>query len=357
MEGKAQPLLRENLDTLAQSGTAGFDDFSGYGGRLVQGEGSDMADKNRWKGRAKRKVITQAMILALVEVAKKKGEPEQEQAYWNAYHCQTRLVSHDGRIYGKYCKNRFCTICCSIRKAEILNRYLPVVSQWEDPHFVTLTVKAVPAGKLKLWLKGIQKAFRLIRQKYKKRNQRGKGVKLIGIKSLECNFNPQAKTYNPHLHLIVPNAEIAKILIVEWQQLWNRKGEKLTTPWAQHRRRVKDVEHDLIELIKYGSKIFTEPDVNYKAGSKIPLMIYAAALDTILCAMKPYRLFERFGFNLPKQAIFQKQEAFLQRFDEWVFDASLHDWHNLETGELLTGYLPSPQLRFLLGQRIDTDLR
>lgn len=343
----------KSFNTLAQSGTADSDALPYLSGKMAYGEGSDLTNKDAWKGRAKRKMITQKLMLALVDVVVKKGDMERQKDYWNTYHCQNNLFSNGGRIHGKYCKNRFCTVCCSIRKAEIINKYLPVISKWEDPHFVTLTVKAVPEAKLKRWFYGIQRAFRQIREKHKKRDQRCTGENLIGIKCLECNFNPITKTYNPHLHLIVPNEATAKILIAEWLRKWTKK---FTSPLAQNMRRVENVESDLIELIKYGSKIFTEPDRNYKGQSKIPLMVYAAALDTILCAMKPYRLFERFGFNLPKQPKRCKPPEFLEQYEEWAFHPSLNDWYSMESGELLTGYIPTPQIRFLLG-RMDTDLR
>jgi len=148
---------------------------------------------------------------------------------------------------GKYCKNKFCTLCCAIRKAKIINM-----------------IKVI-AG------------FKLILSKHRKKNQRGKGIRLIGIKSLECNFHPAKATYNPHLHLIVQSEAIADILIEEWLTNWKR----YTSYKAQYKRRVEDRERDLIEIVKYGSKIFTEPDVNKKANSKGESHIYTAALDNI----------------------------------------------------------------------------
>ena len=43
----------------------------------------------------------------------------------------------------------------------------------------------------------------------------GKGIEFVGIKSLECKFNPINKTYNPRLHIIVANKEMADILVKE----------------------------------------------------------------------------------------------------------------------------------------------
>src|SRR5690606_16661515 len=88
------------------------------------------------------------------------------------------------------------------------------------PYFVTLTVKACKAKDLKKMLKGLIRAFKLITGKYRKRSQRKDDIKLVGVKSLECNFNPVKATYNPHLHVIVPNEETAKILIAEWLVKW-----------------------------------------------------------------------------------------------------------------------------------------
>jgi hypothetical protein len=178
---------------------------------------------------------------------------------------------------------------------------MPVIQQWESPYFVTLTVKAVTASKLKhLIKKGLRKAFHQINEKYRKKHLRGTGIKLVGIKSLECNFNPLKKSYNPHYHLIVANKEIAEILVKEWLEKWT---PKFASHKAQYIRQVTNKEHDLIEIVKYGSKIFTEPDVNKKSNGSNTSNIHAAALHNIFNAMKGVRIFDRFGFNLPPNTI------------------------------------------------------
>jgi len=299
------------------------------------------------------------MVLSLIDVAKEKGEPERIQAYWNAYHCLNNVIVTNGRMYGRYCKNRFCTICNAIRKADMINRYYPVISQWEDVQFVTLTVKSVKETSLNLWVFGMKKAFRQIRERCNKRYQRGKGIKLIGVKSLECNFNPNRKTYNPHYHLIVPNKEIAELLKKEWLEQWRPKKKneyryKFTTPAAQHIEPVYNLETALIETIKYGSKIFTEPDLNKKSQLKTPPKIYARALDNILVAMKGYRIFDRFGFNQPKQEQ-NRSTKVVADFENWTFPKDSSDWVNDETGEALTGFLPPLGLSHLLNECINTE--
>jgi len=63
----------------------------------------------------------------------------------------------------------------------------------------------------------------------------------------------------------------------------------------------------------------------------------------------------RFGFNLPKDALttIKVKPTFLQDYEEMIFDITANDWVNYETGEVLTGYVPTAQLDFLLNQHID----
>ena len=339
--------------TLAQSGT-GIPSYNTET-TVINGKGTDMYDNPSLLNRAKRKTITRKMIHSLIDVAKAKGEPQRVQAYWNAYHCQSKIISSNNKLYGNYCKNRFCTVCCAIRKAEIINKYYPILKQWENPYFVTLTVKAIKAKNLNKWVFGMNKAFSIIKDRCKKRHQRGKGIKLIGIKSLECNFNPQRKTYNPHFHIIVPTKEIAELLIKEWMLQWNKTGVIHTSPKAQHMRKVENLERDLIETIKYGSKIFTEADLKKKGKQSTAPMVYAYALDNILCAMKGKRIFDRFGFNLPKTAAKETTQKLISNYDEYIFSSGATDWVNQTTGECLTGYAQSLELSHLLNECINTD--
>lgn len=342
-------LSGKTINTLAQTGTNNFQSPD----KVVMGKGSDLADKKAWKGRAKRKKVAQALSVRLVAEVEKKGEPERKSAYWNTFHCQEKLTIYDGRSYGRYCKNRFCPLCNSIRKAEIINRYLPVIRTWEQPYFVTLTQKAVPAEKLGLWFSGVHRAFREIREKCKKRHQRGTGPQFMGIKSLECNFNPKRKTYNPHLHLIVPNKAMADLLIAEWQKKWT---DQFTSPFAQHSRKVKNVETDLIETIKYGSKIFTDFDARNKGV--FAKKIYVAALDNIYKAMKPYRIFERFGFNLPAAEKTRTEKTVPgSQCKDAVYAVEVSDWIDTKSGEGVTGYTSTAELEWLLMENVDMELQ
>ncbi|MBK8486135.1 MAG: hypothetical protein IPL31_17775 [Saprospiraceae bacterium] len=129
---------QNSLNTLVQKGTAIMNNPV----VVVRGEGTDMNNKKALKGRAKKKIITNKLMLALIDLAYKIGDKISVKAFWNTYHCQNRLISSENKLYGKYCKNRFCTVCNSIRKAEMIHKYLPVLKTQEQPYFVVLTVRS-----------------------------------------------------------------------------------------------------------------------------------------------------------------------------------------------------------------------
>lgn len=336
-----------NIYTLAESRT----NKAGQNNVIVNGEGSDLSKDNALKGRAKRKTITQIMMLNLITIAQENGEPELEKSYWNTYYCQQNIITADGRLYGKYCKNRFCTLCCANRKAEMINKYYPIMKDWEEPYFLTLTVKSCKAHQLKGYISSMLKTFQKIIEKYRKRNQRGTGLKLIGVKSLESNFNPKAKTYNPHFHIITKEKWMAEVIKKEWLAR-SKKGYALH--WCQKILPISNLETGLIEIIKYGSKIFTEPDLKNKAKQIDTAQIYLKALDTILTAMKGKRIFDRFGFNAPKKTCIKFIPAkLLSNYREWDYDQESCDWVDTITGEVLTDYKIPSHLQAILQNNIN----
>lgn len=336
------------LNTLAQSGgAAGVNPAV-----IIQGHGSELLNDKAITGRAKRKVIAQSLALALVDIARSKDDAEMERAFWNTYHCQSHIISHENRLYGKYCKNRHCPLCCSIRKAVLINKYLPTIRQWDAPCFVTLTVKACRAARLREILKAMIRGFRIITTKVRKRSKANGTGKMQGIRALECCFNPARCTYNPHFHVIVPNQETGESLIREWLRIWT---PKFAIRKAQHLRPVGDLESDLIETIKYGAKIFTEPDLDKKMQSNVNPAIYAAALYNIYDGMKGLRLFERFGFNTPPSKDAAIPARAITDYTEWLFVPEYHDWIGADNEQVLSNYSLPPELAELLGNCIDKE--
>ena len=238
-----------------------------------------------------------------------------------------------------------------------MNRYLPIIKTWENPHMVTLTVKSIPGYRLRLLFTKVLEGFNRIKDKYRKRSQRGTGNKLIGIKSLESNFNPKTKTYNPHLHIIVANEEMAYYLKVEWLILWKKTKDTIwTNPRAQKITKIENKEAALIEVVKYGSKIFTEPDVKKKVKGKGDRTIHIAALDIIFNTMKGIRIFDRFGFNLPKQNKEIAGAKVVKDYEVWNYEPKKFDWINSTNGKALSEYKPEMQLIDLLENHIENKL-
>jgi plasmid rolling circle replication initiator protein Rep len=78
--------------------------------------------------------------------------------------------------------------------------------------YQTLALKSCKASQLHQYIKSMQNTLKKIVEKYRKRYQRGTGLKLEGVRSLECNFNANKKWYNPHFHLIVKEKWMAEVI-------------------------------------------------------------------------------------------------------------------------------------------------
>lgn len=341
--------------TLAQSGTTKVKKV--VPNTIVSGVGTNVSDDNKLRNKAKRKIITNRTLLSLIDIAKEKGDSDRVGQYWRTYNCHSKLIRYGSIVYGNYCKNKCCTVCSAIRKAEIINKYKPILANWKDVYFVTLTVKACKEDKLNKLVNASYRAMNLMLNRLKKRHQRNKGIKVMGIKSFECNFNPKKKSYNPHFHLLVPSKEVAMLLINEWLLTWKSKDGRKKFFYAsrkgQDMRPLKNLESALIETIKYGAKIFIDPDMKKDKKQSTNPMIYAYALDNIYAAMKGKRLFDRFGFNLPPQPVKESQIKTIVNPELWKYSTNDADWINKETGECLTGYAIPPELDYLLSECIN----
>lgn len=340
------------FNTLAQSETLQQQDVPNKKTIRVKGKGTELSNSRSLTNRAKKKMLTQRVVKSLIDIGENKGGKKLQKMLWNTYYCLSKIHLNNGKMHGNYCKTKICTVCNGIRKAELINKYLPLINTWEEPYLVTLTAKSVPAKSLDKRINQMLRGFRMITNKYKTRHQRGKSIKLMGIRSLECNFNPKRRTYNPHFHIIVPNKETAEILNKEWQILLT---SKFTYKKAQHFRKVKDTERDMVDVVKYGSKIFTDPTMS--KDKTITPYIYASALYNILSAMKGHRLYQNFGFNLTKELATKKRTTkTITNYQELDYDNKLSDWVDREKDEVLTGYIPDLELLGILEYNINVEL-
>ncbi len=57
-----------------------------------------------------------------------------------------------------------------------------------ESNFLTLTIKSIKQERLRALMKNMLKGLKRIIATYRKRHCRGKGIRLMGIRSLECEF-------------------------------------------------------------------------------------------------------------------------------------------------------------------------
>jgi hypothetical protein len=80
-------------------------------------------------------------------------------------------------------------------------------------------------------------------------------------------------------------------------------------------------------------------------------------MDNIYAAMQGLRIFERFGFSLPKGSKREKMPfKVIEEARPWDYDFGSHDWLNAEHESTLTAYIPSFELETLLENNMDTQL-
>ena len=361
-DNSVRPLMKgglgESFNTLGYTGTA--PKVNQQPETFLIGRGIDLGNLTANERRAKRKLLTKTMAMLLLEIAMAEENWKWHARFESTLHCQDEQIMAYNRAHTDfYCKQRCCLICLANRKAQIVNTYLPIVEDMPDPHFVTLTVVSVTKEGLKMRVDDIVKAIRTLIARYKKRNQRGKQIKFYGIWALESNFNPVEFTYNPHIHLILPSEYAAQTFQNDWLEYWRERNVKIDEDAQKYRRVKRDQKKDLIEIVKYGSKIFTEPDIAKRmkyGGPKKLCFIYVRALYNILLAMDGHDVFNTFGFKTPKLEKPCKQTKKVTEYVEFDYDLSAPDWVNENLGIRLTNYKVPEELEALLQSRVDTKL-
>ena len=351
---------RSSLDTLAERGTQHSDKYNSENVHRLIGNGTS---KESMVKRPTKKLIDQSTALALVDVAKANGDTKMIQKYWNTWHCFNRIKTDGKKAYGSYCKNRICSVCNANRKAKMINQYKPIIEKWKKPYFVTLTRKTVNKYLLLATIKDNDAKFERIVNRIQKRHQRGKGPKFIALRSKECNFNPLTSKYNPHYHLLVPDWTTAKLLIDEWLIEQNKglpKDSKslIANNAGQDITKVTDLNHHLVEIIKYSTKIMTDPDMKKgKNKTKLPI-IYAAALHEIHKALGETNVISKYGFKLLQSEYEAKEKTVSDHQVKcWSYKPTERQYIEESTAEVMymEKHLPKPEIEYLVSERIDKE--
>ena len=304
------------LDTLAQL-------------RKKNAERPEFPEKLILSKRARAKYTQNNLILKLADL-----KTDLSDSYRNTYYCSEQLEQVGTILKGRYCSNRWCLICNRIRSGNLINGYLAPLKSLKDKYFVTLTVPNVPADRLPDEINRLQVNFKLIQETARKAKK-----KLVGLKKLECTYSFRRNDFHPHFHAIISGAYEAQYLYDNWLERFPES---------------KDVGQDIQpaddntckEMFKYFTKLF----------SKNKRIFSPEALDIIFRSIRGRRIFQPIGGLRKNKAVAENIEAVRAEIysflddatgDFWQWDYNNHDWINLYTGELLTGFIPSENIKII----------
>ncbi|MFH1052404.1 MAG: protein rep [bacterium] len=303
---------------------------------------TDSNDKETLFKRAKAKYFTVALTVGLGQL-----DSILKKSYWNTYYCAYELKRDGKKITTKYCKNRWCMVCNRIRTAVSIKKYSDEIKSWgSDSYFVTLTIPNVPADVLGETIGKMLRDFTNIVQVIKKRRNH----KFIAIRKLECTYNPERNDYHPHYHCIVKGKQVAELLKQEWLKRYLDAENYLQD--------IREADlGSLMEFFKYFTKVIcTKSDKNNKDFLKAPIeyrrKIYINALDVIFTSMYNRRTYQNYGFKALD--IDEKSEEVIELAENnneisyFKWDKEIHDWLNIDSGEVLTGFEPSEALQQLV---------
>ena len=312
-----------SLDTLAQLGTNPKTDPKDIG-FLVK------------RARAKTFTVPLSINLASLNTDLKKS-------YWNSYYCNHTLTQEGNKITGKYCNNRWCSVCNRIRTRNLIEGYHAPLVKLNDKQFVTLTLPNCTGGKLRETIDFMLQSCKKVQEVFKKRHLRGKqDWQLVGIRKLECTYNYKTSTYHPHFHFLVEGEVAAKELVNEWLK-------RVPTALRQAQDYRKADEGAETELFKYFAKIVTKTEKGFTT--------FVEPLDVIFTAMRGLRVFQPIGLKKDVSEDIDDQDSqevdgIEERCAEWKWVKRGHDWVDKSTGEVLTGYIPSDSMNRLIDNMI-----
>jgi hypothetical protein len=237
----------------------------------------DQKIPNKLEHKVLAKYLTTQILLPLID----QNSPLKK-AYWNTYHCTNILIQQGQKLTASYCKNRWCIVCNRIRTATLMNGYLEQIKEFKNGAFVTLTRPNVVGADLRSEIDSIVKLFGLIQRKAKRL-----GYNHTALRKLECTYSSRLRNYNPHLHVICSNMELATFIRKEWlkRNLNAYKGAQDIQPLT---------EHSAKELFKYFTKLITISKQRDNRGIK-QVELNARALDTILQSIRNKRTFQTYG--------------------------------------------------------------
>lgn len=288
--------------------------------------------EKRLKKKAKKKYLSLGVAYHLYY----ETDSPLRKSYQHSMYCADVLTPNkqQNKLTAKYCKNRWCPLCSSIRIAMLINGYGPQLKGLNEPYFVTLTAPTVPAEELPDRIALFGKSFTQIVNSH-----RGRKMKMKGIRKAECTVRPKG-LYHYHFHVIIDGKENAEFLVKRWLEIVPG-----ALPQSQDLRPAD--EGSFIELFKYFTKLVAK---DKRTGMRE--IVDYKRLDIIFQALRGKRTFQPFGgLKAVSEEIDEEElEASILISADSIFKWITDDWVNLETGECLTGFKPSDTLKRLIDE-------
>lgn len=305
--------------------------------QLAQNTSQEETLKN-FKKRARTKYVTNTVVDSLLKL-----RSPLENSYKTTARCSAQLTEEHGKLTGLYCNQRWCLVCARIRTARLITGYMPALETMDDKHFLTLTRKNVPGHQLKATIREMLTAVSGIIKQLRRKDKRGKRyLNFSCLRKIECTYNEITHEYHPHFHFIIDSHVAGTVLRNRWCDYWGmdrQTGKQIADPAAQDLRPADSAS--CFELFKYFTKVIS------KSKDKADYRIHVAALDTMFRAMKKVRTFQPTGVIKAVSEDLDELQAEATGRDivacwSWLGQG---DWLDKETGELLTGYIPSPAIK------------
>lgn len=296
--------------------------------------------------RARRRAISFALSDGLEKVSSHGG---MKKAYRRTREeCCQVIKQEDGTLKTKYCRGRWCAVCGAIRQSILIEKYKPVLQEWDECWFLTLTIRNVSSYKLRSAIQGMVVSFR----NCVKQARRKTGRRLKAVRSLEVSFSEEEGTFHPHFHVVVGDYESAKVIISHWVKTRDDASHS-----GQDLRKADD--GSVMELFKYSVKLATTKKGKDGRLGVVPIR----QLDEVFSALYRVRTIQPYGVQFEEVTDEEMEEkgeveAFRSPDDDlfWDYFPSVRDWVDVQTGEVLAGVELSERMesfvRKLEGQSI-----
>lgn len=304
----------------------------------------DITKKSETKKAALKKARKKYFSYGLaVNLANRNPNSSLFHSYLNTLACAKSLtIDAEGRTHSKYCKNRWCPLCQSIRIAKLIDGYKAQLEAMPELYFVTLTRPTVPSEELPKQRKKMLAAFTTIRNsKIFRKN------KWSGLRKAECTIRPDG-LYHYHYHVLIDSKEGAKFLVKRWLRLNPDADRKAQCIEEVNRTNQGTGKGALLEIFKYFTKLIAK--LKDESGTERRLINYER-LNVIFEFMRGQQVFKPFGSLKPIAEDFEDEDLTadidIERANS-IWQWATSDWYDIDTGEALTGYVPAGSLIELL---------